>query len=470
MKILNFIILSILISLLPNLGNAYEGAGLLVSDQQGALPKALWRGQPRSEIAHLMRNLPADSDMISIQRIKRNMLLSYYDTSLIENDIPPTAENDLLTLRLEKLFEMGLWEDALSLYTKNVTDPGNNEPLARIGILLTLSKRGVPTTCLEEKVIGDRFKEKDFWINLAALCEREIYDDSTIKFSNSSVLEAIYHSNDFKIPSKNIGILQNLSFLEKLMLIRKQRIHFDDNTPENTPPFLLKLYLSDSNANKAITKDVEKQSVRQGILPSPTPKINTDKENREEKEVIRYIVHALKHNASLQHDIITEWEKTNSKESNNYIILQIIKEKILSKTLKSKIDYSFNKQKYNFKKDQKETLIYLTEGLDKAPEFSNNRRKAYEKHIALDSAGNNTLNSSWQEWLQATTKHNFSGLTLLIVLNNLDSFAFAANDNLPNDNMSEEKQVNMLASLSNVGLNNTVQQIAKNVLANLMDQ
>ena len=80
------ILFAVFISI-PASSQANEGAGLLRSDLNGALPKGLWRKQNRSEITYLLQNLPAHSDSRAMQEIKRNMLLSYYKTREITNDV-----------------------------------------------------------------------------------------------------------------------------------------------------------------------------------------------------------------------------------------------------------------------------------------------------------------------------------------------------------------------------------------------
>ena len=301
--------------------SAYEGAGLLVSDQQGALPKALWRDQPRSEIAYLLKNLPADSTMRSEQSIKRNMLLSYYDTSLIKNDIEPSHKNDLLTLRLNKLFEMGFWADALKLYTKNVTDPGDNEPLARIGMLLTMTQRGIATTCLEEKVIGNRFKEHDFWTNLAAICEREIYGTSEKPISNSSVLKAIYYNNDFQIPASDVSVLKKLSFLERIMLMTKKRIRTSDKLPPDIPAFFIQLYLLSEKLDESKIKTLRQEGIKKALFPLKQPEKT---ENLTNEELIQVFSTELKSNTKVPTKILEQLNAKAIEKPKYSVYLQIL--------------------------------------------------------------------------------------------------------------------------------------------------
>ncbi|MEM7618494.1 MAG: hypothetical protein AAF244_03815, partial [Pseudomonadota bacterium] len=196
-------------------GNAAEGAGLLVSDNEGALPKGMWRKNLRSEITYLLKTLPAEAPFQSLQKIKRNMLLSSYDTSGIKNDIEIEIGDDLLTLRLSKLMEMGLWDDAHRLYSETTNDPGQNHKLAEIGVLLALYKQGLATACLESKAFGPRFSGS-FWEQIDLICGTELYNESVIstQFPNSPVLRAIYTEPDFTV---NADALNNLTIIELMM-------------------------------------------------------------------------------------------------------------------------------------------------------------------------------------------------------------------------------------------------------------
>ena len=164
---------------IPESITAQESAGLLYSDLQGALPKSLWRGQPRSEITYLLKRLPATSPNTGIQRLKKRLLLSVTDTTLIDNDIPIENGDDILTLRLKKLVEMGLFDDAFKLYTEKVQDPKDNAELGRIGLLLVLNEKGLATACLENKVFSDRYAnqslEKPFWAQINKICNHLLY-------------------------------------------------------------------------------------------------------------------------------------------------------------------------------------------------------------------------------------------------------------------------------------------------------
>ena len=207
---------------------AGEGVGLLVSDVEGALPKGLWRNQSRTEITYLLENMPPSAPFRSLQEIKRNMMLSTYDTGSIKNDISIETGQDLYTLRLLKLMQMGLWDDAFELYNKG-DDPGQNDRLAEIGILLALHKKGLAAACLDYKAFGNRFTAL-FFKRIDLICGKELEDIAIIstQFPKSTVLKGIYTDPKFTFNANDLETLKTFTFLEVMMLLEKNRLTYEN--------------------------------------------------------------------------------------------------------------------------------------------------------------------------------------------------------------------------------------------------
>lgn len=447
-----------------------EGAGLIFSDLQGALPKALWRDQNRSEIITLIRSLPNESTRTSIQQIKKNMLLSAYESSLIKEDQDRVQGDDLLTVRLNKLFEMGLWYDALKLYTNTIEHPSNNEPLARIGIMLLLAQKGIASACLEEKVVGSPFAEKTFWRDLAALCRIETGESEKETFGESSVLQAIYHNNDFVVPATDISVLKKLSTFELLMLSKKKRIIYDKNAiEEEIPSFLTALFLSDPQISPQFKEIVEKRG-RELLILKPLP-INDDSgktANNDESQpvlgVLEIIRRKVKNNHPIDADLVHSLLENEEEKEQNIIYIQILNLLNLVGEMPKNWQEISSKTEESFNRDEKKKLIFLLEALDKSQKFSNNHDQVYEKQSGLTKSGENGLSDAdWQNRLKQVVEQDFAGITLLIVLNNLNSFAEAGDSS--NNN---EESYYWLKSLSNVGLINQTHEIAKEELVHLM--
>lgn len=465
-----FLFISAFFCLLSSPVFAKEGAGLLVSDLKGALPKALWRDQPRSEITYLLQNLPANARLRSMQEIKRNMLLSVYDTRLIDNDIETKLGEDLLTLRLGKLMKMGLWEDAFTLYTKTTEDPGENDDLARIGVLLILFQKGLPTACLEEKVFASRFPDTPFWQQIDTVCSAEIDGEKVIstQFADSSVLQAIYSKPDFTISA---NALKKSSLLELVLLQKKNKIDYQGiDLSENIAPHLLKIFLADPHFPKKHRESLEKAAIQKALLPeSPLSEEELaqeeDPQNLTQSQLINLITHKLKLGRSISEKEVKKLKDLAPENPKNFVYIQLLKDigAIGSDTPLSEDNFNLGLEAFLTPDVQK--VNYLKRMLDKPSEFSNNPGKVYEKQRGLTPDGGYVMpTDGLTEWLKKTQDHKFAGLSLLIVLSNNELDAYAKNSG----DIPEDKTFNMLKSLSAVGLIEQARHIAREKLANMM--
>ena len=449
--------------LLNTPATAQEGAGLLFSDLNGAFPKGMWRKQPRSEINYLLERLPADAPLRSIQVIKRNMLLSRYDTSQIIHDTDGAIGKDLLTLRLGKLMEMGLWEDAFTLYTKTTEDPGENDSLAQIGVLLILSQKGLSTACLEEKVLSSRF-ESDFWRQMDGVCAIElgIGGDNKPEFPNSDVLQAVFYNKDFNIPAKDISVLEKLSPLELAILSLKERIDYKQvDFSGSLPPHITKTFLKDSRFPSRHQESLEEVARKQALLPeSPLTEAQLEQEkdvqSLSQQRLIALISDKLRLSQKLSAEEGQKLADLASKNPENYFYIQILN---ATNGLPSTIPVSEEESALGLTAittKNMEKVNFLKSLLDKPVEFSNNPDKVYEKQISLTPDGGYVMpTGSLTEWLRKTQEQRFVGLSLLIILSNVEKDA-------------EETTSNMLKNLSTVGLIDQAHQIAKEELAHLM--
>ena len=466
---LTLLVLTIL-CFMPAVANAYEeGAGLIHKDSEGALPKSLWYNQNRSEIAYLLQNLPADAPLRSLQQIKADMLLSVYDTTVIKNDIKPKNGHDLLTLRLNKLIEMGLWDQALRLYTALVNDPEDNSDLAETGILLTLLKKGLGSACLEEKVFSKRFDKNLFWTQLGTICDIELGSAllSTADFGGSQILKDVYADDGFKIPAGNIN---NLSTLELALLLAKGRVDYTSlEINKQTHPRTVKFFLEDTNFPSSSRGDLTQIAIQKVILPesplsAPLQEYALSLDNRTQEEMIKLVSHRLKLEQNVPFPELKKLEKLASENQENYFYLQClgIIQPINEKIALSEEQLSASIALLSNENEKKVNLLKSL--LDKSPEFSNNPPNVYEKHVRMNSDGSFSALGNPLDWLDKTINKRYAGLTLLIMLSNIENNTLAKSS----VDISEEKTFNMLKSLSKVGLIDQSHQIAREELANLM--
>lgn len=436
-----------------------EGAGLLVSDVDGALPKALWAKQPRSEITYLLKNLPANAPFQSMQQIKRAMLLSNYDLSLIEEDKTLSSGEDLLTLRLLKLMQMGLNDDAFSLYTKAVQDPGTNDSLAQIGILLILEKKGLATACLEQKAYGQRFSHV-FWKQLEAVCTQEldlVYDNAI--FEESSVLTALYNEPSFKISANNIKQLESLSFLELAILKRKDAIDYTNlSLSDDMSPHITNLFLNDTKFPAGKRNELENIALFQGIKNTDNMKnkhvLLDDIHLLSQNDVLLQVISYLNANEIVPEPLIEKLTALSSEKPENNLYLQLLKEIGLGYNIN--MERPFPAININaFPPSVHKEVTILKTWLDNSAEFSNNPDKVYEKQISLTQGGATIASTvDWTKWLEDTSNHQFKGLSLLNVLSNNKNTGVRSNF--------------VLSDIRKVGLVEQANQIAKDMLVGLM--
>jgi|GEM_PF-3148169 len=447
--------------------NAAEGTGLITSDSDGALPKGLWRNNPRSEINYLLKNLPAEAPFKSMQEIKRNMLISAYDTSEIINDVEIAVGEDLLTLRLEKLLELGLWDDAYALYTKTTSDPGQNGSLARIGILLSLYKNGIANACLDAKAFGPRFSG-DFWSQIDLICDAEIYNETIIstQFPTSMPLKQIYTLDNYKISANN---LKTLSILELMMAQLKGKISYDGFLlSPNTPPLLLRVFLNDSKFPSKEKTALESLSKQKLVLLENDKKKQDSNENTnidnqlsndipqdEEKSLLSRVAFHVENNQQIAPNLAQDLKQKTLQNKQNILFYQLVNRFGL---IESNQEFSKDELQLSvssFDNKYKKEVRILKSWLDNSPEFSNNPIKVYEKQINLPKSGDlSPYSEDWTEWLGKTTSQQLAGLSLLIVLNN-------------NKNIGERSE-KILNDLNHVGLIEQSHQIARDMTARLM--
>jgi hypothetical protein len=148
---------------------AVESTGLIGTGKEGAFDKTLWKGQKRSDIERMIVKLPPEPELRSILSLQRRLLISKTDSKLIENDIGPLRGNDLLIQRINKLVDMGLYDDAWDLYTQKAEDP-YDASIAQLGMTLMVMRNDLATACLEEKVFASRYPQDKFFKTLDRAC------------------------------------------------------------------------------------------------------------------------------------------------------------------------------------------------------------------------------------------------------------------------------------------------------------
>ena len=473
---MRFLLFTLLISLISTNAHAEEivtrpdytreSSGLLSSDLQGAFPKAVWKDQPRSEVQYLLENMPTNGTNRSIQELKRKFLISQGDTRLIKNDIKVIHYQDIFSLRLKNLMKLGFYDDAFRLYTNMVETPETSE-LAEIGLLLTLDKQGISTTCLDVKVLTPSFNDSLFFGNMNALCDREM-GTPTSEFKDSTILQGIYDDKDFFLPAQYTERFLTFTPLELHALFKKEKVNYDGLKEEHISslaPQITRFFLNSESFPTKLKPALQEHAFKQNLSPEEvTQDRQDDSFNIKEASQVK-LENALKQRIATNQTIPEEWIKrlytlaTDSPQ--NYIYIQF-----LSLLGLSDKQYDVPKDKWDagiayFTEKSAKNLIYIKTALDKQVKFSNNPPSVYEKRLVLSKDGQYQLPEEtepdlWSGWQQEAEIQNYIGLSFLIALHND-----------PND-QSFDQTLRVLSSLSTVGLIDKTHILGREYFANMV--
>lgn len=446
-----------------------ESVGLLSSDLQGAFPKSIWKNQPRSEVQFMLENMPTNSTIRELQEMKREFLLSRADTRLIKNDIKIKHYKDIFALRLNKLMELGQYDDAFKLYTNSVTKPESSE-LAEIGLLLILDEKGIATTCLDAKVLAPQFETNDFWENLDKICQIELGSTNKIEFGNSPILHATYNEDNFSISATYIDLLMGLTPLEKQILFKKGKIDYQDaefkDLVDQTPPEYTRYFLKDEKFPKNLKTALQEHAANQNLTPTVISELEPDKTEEIKQEVlIDVIKKALKQGDSIPNEWAERLKILAGEHPQNYVFIHFLSALGLTKTKYEVPEERFDQGISHFPEKSAEKLKFIKTLLDKQAKFSNNPASVYEKRLVLSQ--NDIYNipkeieqNWWSDWQKEAENQGFIGLSFLIALRN---------DNIDVEGESSDIILSVLSSLSTVGLIEKSHQLSKVIMTDMME-
>lgn len=152
---------------------AMESLGPLTNPLKGSLGNDMWAGSARSVVQEFIPQLPAGNTFYPAQLLARRVLISNGDVTMMRNDKSPAEGQDLFTQRLEKLLEIGAYDDAVKLYTLIEGEPGHDR-LARAGVMALLHGGFPAQACLEaraaHKDTAPQSENDIFWSQINAIC------------------------------------------------------------------------------------------------------------------------------------------------------------------------------------------------------------------------------------------------------------------------------------------------------------
>jgi hypothetical protein len=250
-----------------------ESLGLLSYYKEGAIGKDVWHSMNRSDVMVALLNAGPSITSRSMTTLAINTLLSRTDAGLIKNDIDPEPGQDIYTIRINKLLEFGLFQEALDMYALQRSVPYHPE-LASAGVLAMLGSGNLSLACLESKSFENRFKNIGFWQDLAEFCrfiideEKNPDKEELEALSDNKILRQIVTNRNFKITYSKADQFTDFSFLELGALFAAGRIGYSklgNIDVTEIPSRLIGLMLSDEDLPKSQIFPLTVEAVRRGI-------------------------------------------------------------------------------------------------------------------------------------------------------------------------------------------------------------
>lgn len=252
-----------------------ESYGLYRKPREGSLGRDLWSNSNRSAITYWVKHIPQKTAMPLLQKLDNGVLLSRVNADLIQNDIDVVSGEDLLTLRLEKLLERGMYNNAAELYTK-ASDEAYHPRLVYNGALALMLSGNKSLACLEVKTALEEFEVAPNLDELSAYCdlgtgkEANKAAQKALKNSKSGILKAI-SKNPKYTTSYATERFKKLKLIDIAALVADGRMSIGslekislNNVPSQHLDFLLNQEkLSDYQRFK-----LTERAVYWGILPS----------------------------------------------------------------------------------------------------------------------------------------------------------------------------------------------------------
>lgn len=486
-----------------------ESTGVISSQKEGALEKTLWQAQKRSDIEFLIQRLPTQGGLFSVVNLQRRLLLSAADTKLIDDDIGPMRGNDLLIQRINKLMDMGLYDDAWELYTQKAEDTPYDVSIAQLGMLLMVMRNDLATACLEEKVFASKYPSDKFFKVLDAACARSLGMAESGKgaFTDSAVLQSVYNDKTFTVSAGTPEAMAGMNHLERALVLANGKIRYDGLTApalKRTPSSLIGLYLMDKalpesarglmaaemharglawhsvalsketryKRAKDLSKDTENQwpvlesAMKEHLTPgdrSPYAPLLVEAEPAKlSTETLVQVLGAL---LAAQQQLPEYWLRAAQQQAPGKPIIYIYLHafRTLTPTPNAKVEpAALIKALQSLKAHDSEQILAIFETLDPDNTATSEAISAYEKQSGLTLEGNYVMPSlGLNVLLETAPAKKQIGITVLAALN-----ALAVNP----DNMYSGTVSKALGSLYTVGLIEDAKQIGGETVASVLNK
>ncbi|MFP4097757.1 MAG: hypothetical protein ACLFU1_03100 [Alphaproteobacteria bacterium] len=303
-----------------------ESLGLLTAKDKGSYGKGLYQNTKRSDLVFLLKDLK-QSNWISMRPALRDFLLTQADATALQNDVPITPGEDILTLRLKALTQLGYHKEAFSLYRK-AAENSLVEQTVRAGIYAMLYNKQKGLACLEVKTVKQRFKSTPFWKEINTYCEHTLANKTQQNKTapdndiTHPIVRTVLTSPDytFAYTPENFTAL---SQVERAILTAEERISPEYITPETItkiPPDHISLLLTQESKELSFLQEalLLGAAIDYAIKPPQAmakfyEKILTKYENQEQSDLSQATKDLLEL-AQLHQETTQSWLVTGRKE------------------------------------------------------------------------------------------------------------------------------------------------------------
>ena len=301
----------------PRTGNTMdrkemESLGPLTNPLNGSLGNDMWAGSSRSTLLKYIPLLPTGDAIRPAQLLARRVLLSNGDVKMLDHNSGSADSPDLFTLRIEKLLEMGAYDDAVELYTLIEGEPSHDR-LGRAGIMALMSGGYPAQACLEARAVHHDFAttddadEDNFWRQIESICtfiqiqsaktilRNGIQTISTKGFDRSAitgipgsrVLTTLASRPDYRHTVGSPKDIEELSAIERAVIKGLGRFDYSRlklKRPQDIPTRVLMIMATDRNLQDHHRATLNVEAARRGVIDAARlGKVYADLAGKEDK-------------------------------------------------------------------------------------------------------------------------------------------------------------------------------------------
>lgn len=208
-----------------------EFIGFSPLDDQRSMGNDTFRGSTHSSLTDLIKSISPRSPHPYLHRMVNRILLTAARQSDIIMDSPPESGSDLLTLRLEKMLERGLYSEAASIYTTFDSEP-YHERLATAGLTALIMTGRKSLACLDIKTFFEGQTNPKPWQDLESYCNHimraaaGVAPETTFPAGYPSILVKIFSAPGYA-ENYDPAVFDKLTQFERAVIIAENTLTVD---------------------------------------------------------------------------------------------------------------------------------------------------------------------------------------------------------------------------------------------------